>query len=81
MAMTHEIYNICTGNSQSIEKLYNLVTKTLKSSSKKKYFKMSKNDPIKSAGSNKKILKLLALNKTFFTKFEKGLSLTIKSQK
>ena len=77
----HEIYNICTGNSQSIEKLYNLVTKTLKSSSKKKYFKMSKNDPIKSAGSNKKILKLLALNKTFFTKFEKGLSLTIKSQK
>ena len=77
----HEIYNICTGNSQSIEKLYNLVTKTLKSSSKKKYFKMSKNDPIKSAGSNKKILKLLALNKTFFTKFETGLSLTIKSQK
>ena len=42
---------------------------------------MSKNDPIKSAGSNKKILKLLALNKTFFTKFETGLSLTIKSQK
>ena len=33
---------------------------------------MSKNDPIKSAGSNKKILKLLALNKTFFTKFETG---------
>ena len=29
----------------------------------------------------KKILKFLALNKTFFTKFETGLDLTIKSQK
>ncbi len=77
----HEIYNICTGESQSIEKLYNLVIKNLRSRSKKKYFKMSKNDPIKSSGSNKKILNLLALNRTFFTKFETGLSLTIKSHK
>ena len=77
----HGVYNVCTGNSQSIEKLSNLIVKILKSKSKKKYFKISKSDPIKSAGSNKKILKLLALNKTFFTKFETGLNLTIKSQK
>ena len=32
----HEIYNICTGDSQSIEKVYNLVIKNLKSRSKKK---------------------------------------------
>ena len=38
----HEIYNICTGNSQSIEKLYNLVTKTLKSSSKKVFQNVKK---------------------------------------
>ena len=42
---------------------------------------MSKNDPIKSVGSNKKICKFLGLNKGFFTKFDKGLSLTLKSQK
>ena len=77
----HEVYDICTGKSQSIEKLSNLIAKILKSKSKKKYFEISKNDPIKSAGSNKKILKFLALNKTFFTKFETGLDLTIKSQK
>ena len=42
---------------------------------------MSKNDPIKSSGSNKKILKLLGLKSTFFTKFESGLNYVINSKK
>lgn len=77
----HGIYNICTGDSQSIERLFNLITKILQSRSKKKYYKITKNDPIKSAGSNQRILRLLGLKRTFFTKFETGLNHTIKSQK
>ncbi len=75
------IFNVCTQNSLTINRLYKIIVKKIGSKSKKKYYKMSKNDPIKSSGSNKKICKFLGLNKGFFTKFDKGLSLTLKSQK
>ena len=78
---SHYIFNVCTQNSLTINELYKIIIKIVGSKSKKKYFKMSKNDPIKSSGSNKKILKFLGLNNNFFTNFEKGLSLTLKSKK
>ena len=73
------IFNVCTGKSTSINTLYNIITKSLKSKSKKKYYKLSKNDPVKSSGSNKKLLKFLGIKNNFFTKFKDGLLITIKS--
>ncbi len=78
---SRHIFNVCTQNILTINRLYTIIVKKIGSRSKKKYYKMSKNDPVKSAGSNKKICKFLGLNKGFFTKFEIGLGLTLKYQK
>ena len=76
-----DVFNVCTQNSLSIDRLYKIIIKKCESKSQKKYYKMSINDPVKSAGSNKKILRFLGLKKNFFTNFDKGLSLTLKFQK
>lgn len=76
-----DIFNVCSGKSISINSLYKIIIKSLKSKSKKKYDNLSKNDPIKSSGSNKKIIKYLKLNQNFFTKFDDGLKNTIEGNK
>ena len=76
-----DIFNVCTGKSTSVNSLYKIITKSLNSKSKKKYYKLSKNDPVKSSGSNKKLLKYLVIKNNFFTKFKDGLLFTIKSNK
>ena len=75
-----EILNVCTATSYSINYLFSKIKINLKSNSKKKYFKLSKDDPPKSSGSNSKILKFLKIKKNFFTNFDKGLNETIKAQ-
>ena len=56
-----------------------MIIKNLNSKSGKRYHNLSKNDPIKSSGSNKKLLKYLKLKSNFFTKFNEGLKNTIKA--
>ncbi len=73
-----DIFNVCTGQSHSINKLYSMIKRKLKSNSKKKYYKMLKNDPVKSSGSNLKLVKFLNIEKNFFTNFENGLSKFLK---
>jgi UDP-glucose 4-epimerase len=74
-----DVFNVCTGKSISINKLYEMIIELLNSNSRIKYNKLSRNDPIKSSGSNKKILKYLKIKKNFFTKFKDGLAITSKS--
>lgn len=76
-----DIFNLSSGKSISINSLYKIIVKTTNSKSKKRYNNLSKNDPIKSSGSNKKILKYLKLKDNFFTKFNVGLKKTIKANK
>ena len=76
-----DVFNVCSGKSISINNLYMIIIKFLNSKSKKSYENLSKNDPIKSSGSNKKILKYLRLKQNFFTKLDEGLKNTIKAKK
>jgi len=76
-----DVFNVCTGKSISINSLYKMIIKILGSKSKKRYNELSKNDPIKSSGSNNKILKYLKLKHNFSTKFNEGLKKTIKANK
>ena len=57
-----------------------MIIKNLNSKSKKRYNNLSKNDPIESSGSNKKISKYLKLKHNFFTKLDEGLKITIKKK-
>lgn len=75
------VFNVCTGKSISINSLYKMIIKILSSKSKTKYNQLSKNDPIKSSGSNIKILKYLKIKHNFLTKFNEGLKKTIKANK
>ena len=76
-----DVFNVCTRKSTSINSLCKIIIKTLGSKSKKRYSELSKNDPIKSSGSNNKILKYLKLKHNFSTKFNEGLKKTIKKNK
>ena len=75
-----DIFNVCTGKSISVNRLYKMIIKNLNSKSKKRYNILSKNDPTESSGSNKKILKYLKLKHNFFTKLDEGLKITIKKK-
>ena len=76
-----DVFNVCTGKSISINSLYKMIIKILSSKSKKRYKELSKNDPIKSSGSNNKIFKYLKIKHNFSTKFNEGLKKTIEVNK
>ena len=65
------ILNICAGNSVSIKKVVNIISKSLKIKPKLKYLKFQIGDMLKTHGSNKKLLNMIGSYK--FTKIEQGL--------
>tara|TARA_Y100000590_G_scaffold466578_1_gene642488 strand:- start:972 stop:1904 length:933 start_codon:yes stop_codon:yes gene_type:complete len=72
-----KIYNLGTGRSVTIDKLFNIIKKNLGVKIKVIYKKLEKFDPKKSSGNFNKVNKFLNLNKNNFTKLEVGLSKTI----
>jgi hypothetical protein len=76
-----KIFNVCTGKSISVNNIYKNIILFTKSLSKKKYYKLPSGDPIKSSGSNNKLLKYLKIKNNFFTEFKKGLEITINANK
>ena len=76
-----KVFNVCTGKSFSVNNIYKNIILFTKSLSKKKYHKLLLGDPIKSSGSNNKLLKYLKIKNSFFTEFKKGLKITIDANK
>ena len=76
-----KIFNLGTGRSIRIEKLFNIIKKNLGVKIKVIRKKIEKFDSKKSSGTFYKINKFLKLNKNNFTKLETGLSKTINYMK
>lgn len=72
------VFNVGTGKSITINYLYKLIKKKLRSKSKFKKRKLDKFDPKKSFGTLKKLNKFLNLKKNFFTKLENGIEKTLR---
>ena len=72
------ILNVGTGKSITINYLYKLIKKKLRSKSKFKRRKLDKFDPKKSSGTLKKINKFLNLRKNFFTNLENGIEKSLR---
>ncbi len=73
----YKIFNVGTNKSVTINYLYKLIKKKLRSKSNYKKRKLNKFDPKKSSGTFKKLNKFLNLKKSFFTKLEDGIQKTI----
>jgi len=72
------IFNVGTGKSITINYLYKLIKKKLRSKSKFKRRKLDKFDPKKSSGTMKRINKFLNLRKNFFTNLENGIEKSLR---
>ena len=72
-----KIYNLGTGRSVTIEKLFNIIKENLGVKIKIVRKKLEKFDPKKSTGTFYRVNKFLNLNKNNFTKLEEGLRKTI----
>ncbi len=72
------IFNVGTGKSITINYLYKLIKKKLRSKSKFKRKKLDKFDPKKSSGTMKRINKFLNLRKNFFTNLENGIEKSLR---
>tara|TARA_B100000214_G_scaffold367560_1_gene337874 strand:- start:580 stop:1497 length:918 start_codon:yes stop_codon:yes gene_type:complete len=72
-----EIFNVGTSRSITINYLYYLMKKKLRSKSKFKRRKLDKFDPKKSSGTFIKLNKFLNLKRSFFTKLEEGIQKSI----
>ena len=72
-----KIYNLGTGRSVKIEKLFNIIKENLGVKIKIVRKKLEKFDPKKSTGTFYRVNKFLNLNKNNFTKLEEGLRKTI----
>ena len=73
-----DIFNVGTGKSITINYLYKLIKKKLRSKSKFKRRKLDKFDPKKSSGTIKRINKFLNLRKNFFTNLENGIEKSLR---
>jgi len=71
------VFNVGTGRSVTINKLFNIIKKKIGTNPKIVKRKLEKFDPKKSSGTYKKIFKFLNLKKNNFTKLEDGLEETI----
>lgn len=71
------VFNVGTGRSVTINKLFNIIKKKIGTNPKVVKRKLEKFDPKKSSGTYKKIFKFLNLKKNNFTKLEDGLEETI----
>ncbi len=76
-----KIFNLGTGRSVKIEKLFNIIKKCLNANPKIFRKKLQKYDPKKSSGTFNRIFKFLSLTKNDFTKLEDGLIKTINNIK
>ena len=76
-----QIFNLGTGRSVKINKLFNLIEKNIGVKGKIKKRKLEKFDPKKSSGKYKKFLRFFNLKKYNFTELEDGLVETINYMK
>ena len=72
------VLNVGSGKSITINYLYKLIKKKLKSKSKFKRKKLSKFDPKKSSGTFVKLKRFLNLKKNFFTNLEDGIEKSLR---
>ena len=72
------VLNVGSGKSITINYLYKLIKKKLKSKSKFKRKKLSKFDPKKSSGTFVKLNRFLNLKKNFFTNLEDGIEKSLR---